>query len=189
MKTRLMLLVTGLLAVAAAGPGAQSREPQGKPAAAQAQPVSDAIRASWEGAKKNIRETADVVPESLYSFSPVPGTVRTIGELIGHVAGANYLFCASAKGEKAPSAEDAYEKLGTKAAIVKAWVASVAYCDAAFKALTDRSAAEIVDQPFGAGKGPRAAALLGNIGHLNEHYGNLVTYMRIKGIVPPSSRR
>jgi hypothetical protein len=104
------------------------------------------------------------------------------------VAGANYEFCSAAKGEKTPKAESAFDSLVMKAAIVKAFEDSVAYCDAAFKALTDKTAIETIDMPFGGGKGTRMASLLGNIGHLNEHYGNLVTYMRLKGIVPPTSR-
>jgi hypothetical protein len=154
-----------------------------------AQPVSDALRSSWDSAKKNIRDTANKVPEATYSFSPVPGTVRTLGEIIGHVAGANFEFCAAAKGEKSPHPEAAFEKLATKAALVKAWDESVTYCDGVFKGLTDRSATEPIDMPFGMGKGVRTSALLGNIGHLNEHYGNLVTYMRLKGIVPPTSAK
>ena len=181
--TRIVSLAVAALCASAAGVAvtAQTRGP--------AQPVTDAMRASWDGAKKNIRDTADVVPESLYSFSPVPGTVRTLGQMLGHVAGANYEFCSAAKGEKPPHAEAAFESLATKAAIIRAWDDSVAYCDAAYTALTDRSAGETIERPFGGGKGPRASALLGNTSHLNEHYGNLVTYMRIKGIVPPSSRR
>lgn len=154
-----------------------------------AQPVSDAMRSSWDGAKKNLRDSADVVPEAVFSYSPVPGTVRTFGEIIGHVAGANYVFCAAAKGEKSPHEEGAFEKLATKAALIMAWDESIVYCDAVFKSVTDRSAGEPIEMPFGMGKAARAAALLGNIGHLNEHYGNLVTYMRMKGIVPPTSRR
>lgn len=153
------------------------------------QPVSDAIRSSWDSAKKNIRDTADQVPEAIYTFSPVPGTVRTLGQIIGHVAGANYEFCSAAKGEKSPHAEEAFEKLATKAALIKAWDDSVKYCDGAFQALTDRSASETIDMPFGMGKSARTAALIGNVGHLNEHYGNLVTYMRLKGIVPPTSKK
>ncbi len=151
--------------------------------------MSDAIRGAWSSAKKNIRDTAEAVPEAVYSYSPVPGTVRTLGQILGHVAGANFEFCAAAKGEKSPHAESAFESLATKSAIVKAWDDSVTYCEAAFQSLTDRSAGEPIELPFGMGKGVRSAALLGTIGHLNEHYGNLVTYMRMKGIVPPSSRR
>jgi hypothetical protein len=55
--------------------------------------------------------------------------------------------------------------------------------------LNDRSASEAITMPFGMGSRPRAAALIGNTGHVQEHYGNLVTYFRIKGMVPPSSRR
>jgi hypothetical protein len=100
------------------------------------------------------------------------------------------VYCAAATGDKTPHAEDAIEKSATtKADIVKALDASLAYCDTAFAALTDASAAESVNLPFGMGKGARAVALIGNTGHLNEHYGNLVTYFRIKGMVPPSSAR
>jgi len=152
------------------------------------QPVSDAVRASWETSKKNIRDSADLVAEAHYSFKPVD-TVRTFGQIVAHVAGANYEFCAAAKGEKSPKAENAFEGLATKVAILQAWNDSVAYCDAAYKALTDKSAAEPINMPFNGGKGVRIATLLGNIEHLGEHYGNLVTYMRLKGIVPPTSRR
>jgi len=152
------------------------------------QPVSDAVRASWENSKKNIRDAAVDVAEAHYSFKPVD-TVRTFGQIVAHVAGANYEFCAAAKGEKSPKAENAFEGLATKAAILQAWNDSVAYCDAAYKALTDKSAGEPINMPFNGGKGVRVATLLGNIEHLGEHYGNLVTYMRLKGIVPPTSRR
>jgi uncharacterized damage-inducible protein DinB len=152
------------------------------------QPLSDAIRSQWSGAKKNIKDSAMDVPEAIYGFKPVE-SVRTFGQIIAHTAGANYVFCSAAKGEKTPFAESAFDALTAKAAIVKVYDDSVAYCDAAFSALTDASAAELVAGAFGGGKTARAAALIGVIGHLNEHYGNLVTYMRIKGIVPPTSRR
>ena len=64
-----------------------------------------------------------------------------------------------------------------------------AYCNGVFASLTDRSAAETIDMPFEQGKGARVSALIGNVGHLNEHYGNIITYLRMNGIVPPSSRR
>ena len=156
-----------------------------------AAPISQAVRKAWDDAKKNVKESADLMAEADYKFKPA-GTaadVRTFGQIVGHVAGANYVFCAAAKGEKAPFAEDAFEKAATKAAIVKALGDSLTYCDQAFTALDDKKAAETIDLPFDMGKAPRVQALLGNIGHLNEHYGNLVTYFRAKGLVPPSSRR
>lgn len=152
-----------------------------------AQPISQGLRASWDGAKKNVVASADIMSEANYSFRPVE-TVRTFGQILGHLAGANYVICAAAKGEKTPHAENDFEKLPTKAAIVKALGESVAYCDAAFAAATDQKLAETIDMPFGMGKAARTQAFVMNIGHVNEHYGNLVTYFRIKGIVPPSSR-
>ena len=152
------------------------------------QPISDALRGQWDGAKKNIHDSAVDVPEAIYSFKPVD-SVRTFGQIVAHTAGANYEFCSAAKGEKSPQAENAFESLATKAAIVKAYDDSVAYCDGVVKALTDKTATDTITMPFGMGKAPRITALMANIGHLNEHYGNLVTYMRLKGIVPPTSRR
>ena len=152
------------------------------------QPIATALRQSWDSAKKNLTESADVMPEANYNFKPVD-SVRTFGQILAHVAGANYVFCSAAKGEKAPHAEDDFEKSATtRPAIIKALADSIAYCDTAYRA-TDQQLAASIEMPFGQGKGTRAAALMGNVGHLNEHYGNLVTYFRIKGIVPPSSRR
>lgn len=155
-----------------------------------AQPISDSIRSSWDGAKKNIRDSAVIAEatQAIFDFKPID-SVRTYGQIIAHTAGANYEFCSAAKGERSPNAEAAFDKLTAKADIVKAYDGSVAYCDAVYKSLTDRTAAETVEMPFGMGKAARSAALISNSGHLNEHYGNLVTYMRIKGIVPPTSRR
>ena len=152
-----------------------------------AQPITQSLRTSWDGAKKNIVQSADLMSEANYAFKPVDA-VRTFGQILGHVAGANYEFCAAAKGEKSPHEEGAFEKLPTKSAIVKALGESVAYCDSAFAAVDDRKLADTIELPFGMGKAARSSPLIMNIGHVNEHYGNLVTYFRIKNIVPPSSR-
>jgi uncharacterized damage-inducible protein DinB len=157
--------------------------------APEGNPVSQSIRELWEGAKANLIGSMKVMPEDKYGFRPV-ASVRTYGEILAHVAGANYIFCAAARGEKSPHAEDAFEKTAkTRAQIVKAVEDSIAYCDVAYRGLTDRSASEPIDAPFGGAKTPRAAALMGNTGHVQEHYGNLVTYLRINGLVPPSSAR
>jgi uncharacterized damage-inducible protein DinB len=159
------------------------------PSAQSANPISDAIRSQWNGVKRNLQQSAEMMPEASYDYRPVDG-VRNFGEILAHVAGANYVFCAAAKGEKTPFAEDQFEKSAkTRAAIVKATTDAIAYCDGAFTALTDATAAQMVAQPFGEGQTARTAVLVGTIGHINEHYGNLVTYFRINGIVPPSSRR
>ena len=158
-------------------------------APATANPVAAGVRTAWEGAKRNLTRSAELMPEKDYSFRPVD-TVRTFGGILAHVAGANYVFCSAAKGEKSPHAEEAFEKTATtRAQIIKVLGDSIAYCDAAYAALDDKRAAEIVDLPFGTGKGARALPLIQNTGHLQEHYGNLVTYFRVKGMVPPSSQQ
>ena len=110
--------------------------------AAQApQPITASLRTLWDGAKKNIVQSVDVMSEANFTFRPVE-TVRTYGQILGHLAGANYVICSAAKGEKTPHAEDAFEKLPTKAAIAKALNESIAYCDAVFAAADDRKLAE-----------------------------------------------
>lgn len=154
-----------------------------------ANPISDGLRNQWNGVKNNIQQSAALMPEATWQFRPVDG-VRSFGEILAHVAGASYTICAAAKGEKTPYGEDYFEKNAKgRAAVVKATSDAIAYCDAAFTALTDASAAQMVANPFGEGQMPRAQALILQIGHDNEHYGNLVTYFRMNGIVPPSSRR
>ena len=158
-------------------------------AAQSANPISDGIRSQWNGAKRNLQQSAEMMPEANYDYRPVDG-VRNFAEILTHVAGANYVFCAAAKGEKTPFAEDHFEKTTkTRAEIIKATADAIAYCDAAYAGLADATAGQMVAQPFGQGQTPRTAVLVGNLGHINEHYGNLVTYFRINGIVPPSSRR
>jgi uncharacterized damage-inducible protein DinB len=153
-----------------------------------ANPIATGVRAAWDGAKRNLTRSAEMMPETDYGFRPVD-TVRTFGQILAHVAGANYVFCSAAKGETSPHAEAAFEKTATtRAQIIKALNESIAYCDAAYTALDDKRAGETVALPFGMGKGARSLPLILNAGHLQEHYGNLVTYFRIKGMVPPSSQ-
>ena len=150
-------------------------------------PMTQALKSAWDGAKSNVRRSADVMPEAKYNFKPVDN-VRTFGALLSHIAGASYEFCAAAKGEKPPFAEDAFEKSAkTKAEIVKALDGAIAYCDEIYKTLDDARAAQVTAGAFGGPQGARAANLIGNTGHFNEHYGNIVTYLRINGLVPPSS--
>ena len=147
-------------------------------------PIAESIRNTWSTAKRNITESAAQMSEADYAFKPVD-TVRSFGAILSHIAGANYVICAPARGDKTAYEEDRIEKTAkTKAEIVKALNESLAYCDAAFNALTDKSAAETILPNVA-----RAQRLINNTVHLQEHYGNLVTYFRIKGMVPPSSAR
>jgi len=104
--------------------------------------------------------------------------------LFAHIADGQYEFCGVASEGKSVS-KDVEQTLKTKAEIVPALKDAFAYCDAAYAQMTDANAAELVR--FGGMRITKLGAMDFNTAHTMEHYGNLVTYMRIKGIVPPSS--
>jgi uncharacterized damage-inducible protein DinB len=140
-------------------------------------------KAQYDMIKGNLTKTADKVGEDIYAFKPTP-EVRSFGQLIGHVADGNYLICGGAATEK-PKPVGAEKGPQTKAALQKALADSFAYCDQVIASLDDATGAAPV-QLFGMPQS-KLGVIFFNVSHLNEHYGNLVTYMRLKGIVPPSS--
>src|SRR4051812_44747912 len=139
--------------------------------------------------RKNLAEAAANMPAEEYGFKPTP-QVRSFGELVGHVASANFFFCSQAKGETAPSTTN-YESVTSKATLVRALNDSLAYCDTAYDATTDANFNRMVKTPGPSGERDttRGAILIFNTTHNNEHYGNIVVYMRLKGHVPPSTAR
>jgi len=140
---------------------------------------------SYERTKGILLRSAEKMPEENYSFKPVD-TVRSYGQIIGHLADAQYLFCSTASGEKNPDLK--IEKTKTaKADLIAALKEGIAYCDKVYDSMTDATAMQTVK--FFGNDVPKFAVLSVNIGHNMEHYGNLVTYMRIKGIVPPTSEQ
>jgi hypothetical protein len=127
--------------------------------------------------------SAEKVPEDLYSFKATPD-VRSMGQLYGHIADALFGMCAMANSAKPP--RTGIEKSATtKAALIAALKEGVSYCNTVLDGMTDVKGAEAV--PFYFGPTPRLSALYFATTHTYEHYGNLVTYMRLKNIVPPSS--
>ena len=126
--------------------------------------------------------SAEKMPETSYGFKP-SHDVRSFGELASHVAMASYAFCSAATGDK-PAMPDE-KSLKTKEDITKALKEALDYCDKAYAGLTDANANDPV-KLFGM-ELTKAGALQLNTAHDFEHYGNMVTYMRIRGFVPPSS--
>ncbi|PYQ73840.1 MAG: DinB family protein [Acidobacteria bacterium] len=138
--------------------------------------------------RRNIAEAAETMSAEDYAFKPTP-QVRSFGEVLGHIANANFFFCAQAKGMSSPSTTN-LERVTEKAALVKALLDSLAYCDTVYETTTDSN----FNQPAtiaGLGNKPtqtiRGVVLMFNTTHNNEHYGNIVVYMRLKGHVPPST--
>ena len=147
-------------------------------------PAANSARPAYEAAKGFIVRAAEQVPEATYAFKAT-ADVRTFGQLLGHVANANYMICAVALGEQSPNRENIEQARTTKAALVEALKASFTYCDRAY-AMPD---AQLIAQQanlFGQ-QMSRLGVLAFNAAHDYEHYGNIVTYMRLNGMTPPSS--
>jgi uncharacterized damage-inducible protein DinB len=128
-------------------------------------------------------QTVEQVPDSLYGYKPNPA-VRSMSELMGHVANAHYAFCSGALGVSEPEHAD-FEKATDKATLLDGMKASVTYCETAYQ-MSDADAMKTT-QFFGSTM-TRLAVLVWNATHDGEHYGNLVVYMRANGMVPPSSQ-
>jgi uncharacterized damage-inducible protein DinB len=163
------------------------------PASAQQQMASVApgaavgsAKAVWMIPHNFVVRALEQIPDSLLTFKPTP-EVRSLGQLFAHVADGEHLFCSLGLGEAAPNPFDVIEKSKTtKAELRQALQESMAHCDRAY-AQTD-AAAQTPAEFFGQ-KGTRLFLLNLNGAHDYEHYGNIVTYMRLKGLVPPSSQR
>ena len=130
-----------------------------------------------------IDSAAEKMPEEGYGFKPDPAA-RTFGQILGHIADANYLFCSAVVGENNPSPGIEKTKT-TKAELTAALRDAFAYCRPAYDSLNDTNAQETV-KAFGQERN-RLGVLWFNAAHNLEHYGNLAGYLRTKGIVPPSS--
>lgn len=182
-------LLAVLALIAAAAPVAARQQP---PAPPQAVDIATHLKNQHATIKRNLSGAAEKMAEADYAFKPagVAPEVRTYGQFIVHLINANNSFCARAMGE---AAKPGMDEKGTypKADLVKALNDSLAYCDTAHAALTAANATEMltVQGRGGSTQIARANPLISNLGHNWEHYGNLVTYLRAKGIVPPSSDR
>lgn len=147
-----------------------------------ANPLITVSKSIYAIAKTDILRSLDKINGDLWSFRPTP-EVRTFGQLFAHVADGQYEFCGAAAGESV--SKNVEKTFKTKAEIEPALKEAFGYCDAVYAKLTDAHAAELVS--FFNMKITKLGAMDFNTAHTMEHYGNLVTYMRIKGIVPPSS--
>lgn len=174
-----VLLLSGLAALQVFAQSSASSS-----ATSNANPLSASTKFMYEMSKSDLLKSAEEMPEENYSFKPV-STVRSFGQLIGHVADAQYEFCgAVGDGKQPPGIE---KSKTSKADLIQALKDAFAYCDQAYDGMTDTHAAEIVK--FFGHDAPRLTILTFNISHNMEHYGNVVTYLRIKGLVPPSSQK
>ena len=142
-----------------------------------------ALKQAYAGIKGNVMKAAEKMPEDQYGFKASPD-IRTFGALIAHVADVQARICSAAAGEKPPAS--AGDKTA-KADLVAALQNSFKICDGVFDSLSDADATKTMSLGRGAPRSEFATLWTLIIGHSNEEYGYLSVYMRLKGVVPPSS--
>jgi uncharacterized damage-inducible protein DinB len=154
--------------------------------------MAASVKTMHASIRRNLAEAAEAMPAADYAFKPTPA-VRSFAQLIGHVVFGNYLMCSQAVGDKSPATGN-YEQMTDKGQLVKALNDSLSYCDRVYEATTDANFNQATKV---GGLGPsipeaptiRGAVLMFNVTHNNEHYGNVILYLRLKGITPPSTAR
>ena len=144
------------------------------------------VQRSYAGLKANVLKAADKMPAENYQYKPTP-EVRTFARVVNHISEAQLHTCGAVNHTAADALAKVPEETADKAAIVEALKASFAECDKAYASATDA----MLGQMFDAGKTKRSGAglLWGNVSHDNEQYATLALYMRLKGLVPPSSEK
>jgi len=152
---------------------------------APANPFSNYNKIFFARMKTILVSSAEKMPEENYNFKPTD-TVRSYGQIVGHIADAQYNFCAMSLGETNPGLK-VEETKTSKADLVAALKGALAYCDKAYDTMTDVTGLQTVKM-FGMDM-PKFGVLNINNAHDMEHYGNLVTYMRLKNVVPPTSEQ
>ena len=186
MTRRLSFLLIGLAAIPAAG---LTQEPvtgsAQRSAATPANPISTSENKVYSMLSGVVIAAAEKMPEENYSFKPTPD-VRSFGQLVGHLADSQYYFCSQASGGTPPSGSAEKSKT-SKADLVAALKEAVDYCKRAYAAMTDAKGSEttkMMNMDVA-----KLTVLSANTAHDYEHYGNMATYMRLKGIVPPTSEK
>jgi uncharacterized damage-inducible protein DinB len=147
-----------------------SETPSSQPATSETPAaIIEELRKSFDAVHDAVAKSAEMVPANKYTYKPV-ATVRTFGELVAHIADSYLYYCTRASGKNVEWS-DAIEKGKTdKATITQKLKESQAACSAAY-----------------ANNASHVGGLINNVGHTNLHYGNVITYLRMMGLVPPSS--
>jgi uncharacterized damage-inducible protein DinB len=168
------MLTVALVCLATTAPRAQTNSPF----------IAEIKRYYYEAVKRNLSAMVEKMPEEHFAFKPVP-EMRSFGESVAHVADAQARNCnlVSGAGSKALDAD----KKRTKAELLAALKESFAICDATFAALTDAQATEMVKTGQSGFQLTRMSLLVSMISHSNEQHGYMAVYLRLKGIVPPST--
>jgi len=162
--------------------------------AAENATVAQVLNSSVSGAEKELMSAADAMPEDKYSFAPTNGEfkgVRTFGDQLKHIAAVNYIAGAAILVEKPPvdvGGESGPAALKSKAEIIKFANDSFAYLHKAISSINEKNMLAPIKYPFGDAPSTRLAMAVLGAQHIFDHYGQMVEYLRMSGIVPPASR-
>ena len=182
------LLAAAILAAAFLTLSVHAQDTKKEVATKPAASPSQAVLESWNDIGRKLTAMAEDFPEDKYDYKPTPSQ-RSFAEQLLHAAGANYFFTNLILGEKPPAEEnpkrDQYKTKAEVAAFVKKSFADGA---AAIKAKGDKGMSDIVADPFAHQQVRISDLAYGFIEHSGEHYGQLVAYYRLSGLVPPESR-
>jgi DinB superfamily len=156
--------------------------------------VAQVLEHGVGGVEREFVAAADAMPEDKYSFAPSNGEfkgVRTFAQQAKHVAAVNYMLAGAILGEKPPvelGSESGPDAITSKADIMKFLKDSFAYAHKAVAAVNDKNLVEPIKNPFGEGTSTRLGLSESIVGHSFDHYGQMVEYLRMNGIIPPASR-
>jgi uncharacterized damage-inducible protein DinB len=160
---------------------------QAAPAAPQTFTLSGNGVRGYQNIERNLLEAAEKMPEADYAFKPT-AEVRPFGQLVAHVALSQFGTCAALKGDAAPPhKDDKEETTRSKSELVALFKESTAYCDPVLTVLKDEDMAVLTKA--GQNQVAKGLFLLGTVTHGNEMYGTMSVYLRLKGLVPPSTER
>jgi len=189
MRKMILLVVTAVVfAMIAALPAAAQDAAKKDAAPKPAKGLSQAVLEQWNDIGRKLIVMAEDFPEDKYDFKPTPAQ-RSFAEQLLHMAGANYFFINIANGEKPPAQEDpSRAKYKTKADVVAFVKKSFEDGAAAIKAKGDAGMAGMMVDPFENQQVRVFDWAYGFMEHCGEHYGQLVVYYRLAGLVPPESR-
>jgi uncharacterized damage-inducible protein DinB len=183
-----LMLITALFATAILTFPAHAQDAMKQAAVKPADSPSQAVLAAWNDIGRKLTAMAEDFPEDKYDFKPTPAQ-RSFAEQLLHAANANYFFTNLALGQKAPAEEDPKrDQYKTKADVVAFVKKAFADGAAAIKAKGDKGMSSIIVDPFANQQIRVSDFAYGFIEHSGEHYGQLVGYYRLSGLVPPESR-
>jgi hypothetical protein len=184
-----VLLLLTCLAVAQAPAGQKGTPPK---------PTIDRIlNNQLRSAESEFVGAADAMPEDKYGFAPTQGEfkgVRTFAQQVKHVAATNYMIGAAILGESKPpvdigQGENGPDSITSKADVIKFLKDSFEYVHKAMSSITSEEKFNgMIPSPFGPGQVARGGMAVLEVGHCFDHYGQMVEYLRMNGIIPPASR-